>query len=145
VALAVVGVNEIGEGKILPGDPAVHYLTKFDMLTWMPREQELVEGEVVDITEWGAFIRAGPLDGLVHISQVMDDFVSFDEKNGQLTGRSSRRVLKTGDKVRARIISISFKEQNKVGLTMRQPYLGSVKWLEATEKEKKKAEEKKEK
>lgn len=140
VSLAVVDVQEIGEGRILPGDPAVHYLTKFNLLVWKPREHELVEGEVVDITEWGAFVRAGPLDGLVHISQVMDDFVSFDEKNSQLVGRSSKRLLKTGDKVRARIISISFKEQSKLGLTMRQPFLGSLKWLEASEKERKKAE-----
>lgn len=145
VALAVVGVKEIGEGRVLPGDPAVHYLTKFDLLVWQPKEHELVEGEVVDITEWGAFIRAGPLDGLVHISQVMDDFVSFDEKNSQLVGRSSRRILKIGDKVRARIISISFKEQSKIGLTMRQPFLGSFKWLEAAEKERKKAEKEAEK
>jgi len=140
VPLAVVGIKEIGEGRVLPGDPSVHYLTKFDLLVWQPRQHELVEGEVVDITEWGAFVRAGPLDGLVHISQVMDDFVSFDEKNAQLVGRSSRRVLKIGDKVRARIISISFKEQSKLGLTMRQPFLGSFKWLEAEEKERKKAE-----
>jgi len=140
VALAVVEVKEVGEGRVLPGDPAVHYATKFDLLVWQPREHELVEGEVVDITEWGAFLRVGPLDGLVHISQVMDDFVSFDEKNSQLVGRSSHRMLKVGDKVRARIISISFKEQSKIGLTMRQPYLGNLKWVEAAEKEKKKAE-----
>jgi len=140
VALAVVEVKEVGEGRVLPGDPAVHYATKFDLLVWQPREHELVEGEVVDITEWGAFLRVGPLDGLVHISQVMDDFVSFDEKNSQLVGRSSHRMLKVGDKVRARIISISFKEQSKIGLTMRQPFLGNLKWVEAAEKEKKKAE-----
>lgn len=145
VILAVVNINEIGEGKILPEDGSVHYLTKFELLTWMPKEQEVVEGEVVDITEFGAFIRIGPLDGLVHISQVMDDFVSYDEKNSQLSGRSSKKLLKEGDKVRARIISISLKEQNKVGLTMRQPYLGALRWLEAEEKEKVKKEKTKKK
>jgi len=148
VTLSVVNVEGVGEGKVLPGDPSVHYDVKFSLLTWMPREQEIVEGEVVDITEWGAFVRCGAIDGLVHISQVMDDYVAFDEKNSQLAGKVSRRILKVGDKVRARIISVSFKEQNKVGLTMRQPFLGSLKWLEAEVKEKKKeekAEEKEEK
>jgi DNA-directed RNA polymerase subunit E' len=116
----------------------VHYPAKFKLLTWQPREQELVEGEVVDITEWGAFVRIGGMDGLVHISQVMDDFVSFDEKGAQLVGRASKRVLKVGDKVRARIISISLKESTKVGLTMRQPFLGNIKWLEAAVKDAKK-------
>ena len=95
----------------------------------------IVEGEVVDITEFGAFIRCGALDGLVHVSQVMDDFVSYDEKNSQLVGKQTRRVLKEGDKVRARIISVSFTEQSKLGLTMRQPFLGNVKWLTEETKE----------
>jgi DNA-directed RNA polymerase subunit E' len=145
VALAITEVDEVGEGKILPGDPAVHYTTKFKVLTWMPKEHEIVEGSVVDITEFGAFIRAGALDGLVHVSQIMDDFVSYDEKNAQLFGKQSKRVLKEGDSVRARIISISFKEQSKVGLTMRQPHLGSLKWMvDAVKVEKKDEHPKKE-
>ena len=142
VALAVVDVGEVSEGKVLPGDPSVHYPVSFRMLTWMPKDHEVVEGEVVDITEWGAFVRVGPIDAFVHISQVMDDYVSYDEKNSQLAGKQSRRVLKTGDAVRARIISISLKEQSKVGLTMRQPFLGSFKWMEAKAKEKPKEEKK---
>ena len=138
VVLAVTEVDEVGEGKILPGDPSVHYDVRFRVLTWMPRDHEIVEGEVVDITEFGAFIRCGALDGLVHVSQIMDDFVSYDEKNSQLVGKQSKRVLKEKDKVRARIVSISFKEQSKVGLTMRQPLLGNLKWLEQEKKEEKK-------
>jgi DNA-directed RNA polymerase subunit E' len=145
VLLAVTEIESIDEGRILPGDPAVHYPARFKVLAWMPREHEVVEGEVVDITEFGAFVQVGALDALVHVSQVMDDFVSYDEKNSQLVGRQSHRVLKVGDAVRARIISISFKEQSKVGLTMRQPFLGSLKWLSEKPKEEKKAPEKKEK
>ncbi len=140
VILAVINVEEVGEGRIFPGDPAVYYPTKFNVLSWMPKEHEIVEGEVVDITEFGAFIRAGALDGLVHVSQIMDDYVSYDEKNAQLVGKQTKRVLKVGDPVRARIISISFKEQSKVGLTMRQPLLGSMKWLEAPVEKKPKEE-----
>src|SRR3972149_5511521 len=137
VVLAVVEIEEVGEGKIFPGDPSVHYSVKFSVLTWMPREHEIVEGEVVDITEFGAFVRAGALDGLVHVSQIMDDYVSYDEKNSKLVGKQTRRILKIGDPVRARIISISFKEQSKVGLTMRQPFLGSLKWIYQEEKKEK--------
>lgn len=144
VILAVIEIEEIKEGFILPGDPSVHYPVKFKLLTWMPRDREIVQGEIVDITEFGAFVRCGALDGLVHISQVMDDYVSYDEKNSQLVGKQTRKMLKEGDKVRARIISISFKEQSKLGLTMRQPLLGNLKWLTEeppevkTEKRKKK-------
>ncbi|MCX6822338.1 MAG: DNA-directed RNA polymerase [Candidatus Aenigmarchaeota archaeon] len=136
VILAVTDIEKVGEGKILPGDPSVYYPVSFKLLTWMPKEHEVVEGEVVDITEFGAFVRCGALDGLVHVSQIMDDFVSYDEKNSQLVGKQTRKILKEGDSVRARIISISFKEQSKLGLTMRQPMLGSIKWLETVEKPK---------
>jgi len=129
VILAVTNIEKVEEGRILPGDPSVYYPVTFKLLTWMPQEHEVVEGEVVDITEFGAFVRCGALDGLVHVSQVMDDFVSYDEKNSQLVGKQTRKVLKEGDAVRAKIISVSFKEQSKLGLTMRQPLLGSLKWL----------------
>ena len=147
VVLAVTDIEEIREGTIVPGNPSVIYPVKFKLLTWMPKEHEIVEGEVVDITEFGAFVRCGALDGLVHVSQVMDDFVSYDEKNSQLVGKQTRRILKEGDKVRARIISVSFTEQSKLGLTMRQPLLGNIKWLTDEPKEhkveKKKAKKKK--
>jgi len=143
VILAVIEIDEIKEGFILPGDPSVHYPVKFKLLTWMPKDREIVDGEIVDITEFGAFVRCGALDGLVHISQVMDDYVSYDEKNSQLVGKQTKKILKEGDKVRARIISISFKEQSKLGLTMRQPLLGSLKWLAEEPKEVKKERKKK--
>ena len=144
VVLAVNGIKEIGEGRVLPGNPDVNYDVTFDVLTWMPYEHEIVEGAIVDIAEFGSFVRIGALDAMVHVSQVMDDFVSYDEKNGQLVGKSSRQMLKEGDSVRARVISISFKEQSKVGLTMRQPFLGSLKWLNNQAKQaKKEAKEKK--
>jgi len=142
IVLSVIDIDEVGEGKIIPGDGAVHYTAKFKVLSWMPREHEIVEGEVVDITEFGAFIRIGAIDGLVHISQVMDDYVSYDEKNSQLAGRESHRILKQGDGVRARIISISFKEQNKIGLTMRQPYLGALQWSDKPAEKKERTERK---
>jgi DNA-directed RNA polymerase subunit E' len=100
---------------------------------------ELVYGEVIDNTEFGSFVRIGPLDGLVHISQIMDDFVSYDSKNSVFLGKETKKTLKEGDKVRARIISISYAEQQKIGLTMRQPGLGNLIWLEEEKKKKKKS------
>ena len=138
VGLAIVSVDEIGEGKIKPADAHIYYPVVFQLLAYRPELHEVVIGEDVDNTEFGAFIRIGPLDGLVHISQIMDDFVSYDEKNSMYLGRQTRRTLKKGDVVRARIISVSLgkKVQNKVGLTMRQPFLGALAWIE---EEKKKA------
>jgi DNA-directed RNA polymerase subunit E' len=73
----------------------------------------------------------GPLDGMIHISQAMNDFVSFS-KDKVLQGKDSHRSLKVGDQCRARVIAVSFKEGTpKIGLTMRQAGLGKEDWIEA--------------
>ncbi len=134
VVLLITQVDEIAEGRIFPEDPGVHYPVTFKALVYRPEINELAVGEVVDNTEFGSFIRVGPLDGLVHISQLMDDYVSFDNKNSVFLGRETKKTLKEGDLVRGRVISISWEEGNKIGLTMRQPLLGAISWIEAEKK-----------
>jgi DNA-directed RNA polymerase subunit E' len=143
VVLSVVSIEGTGEGKILPGDGAIHYPVKFKVIVYQPEMYEVVKGQVIDITEFGVFVRMGPVDGMVHVSQLMDDFVSYDSKNSMFLGRDSKRILKEGDTVRARIISVSMgpDRQYKIGLTTRQQGLGSLSWLD---KEKEKKAEKKE-
>lgn len=140
--LSVISVEEVGDGKILAGDAGIHYNAKFKLLTFKPELQELAHGEVIDNTEFGSFVRIGPMDGLIHISQLMDDFVSYDSKNTVFLGKESKRTLKEGDKVRARIIAVSFgKEENKIGLTMRQAGLGALQWIAEEKKKHKKGKE----
>ena len=134
--LCCVGIDEIGEGKIKPNDPGIFYQVKFKLLTFKPELHELVFGEVIDNTDFGSFVRIGPLDGLVHISQLMDDYVSFDSKSSTFYGKTTKKSLKIGDLVRARIISVSFSEQTKIGLTMRQAGLGSLVWIEKERRKK---------
>ncbi len=130
VVLSIINVDTIGEGRIFAGDPGIHYTTTFKILAFKPELHETVYGEVIDNTEFGAFVRIGPMDGLVHISQLMDDYVSYDGRSEVFLGKESKRILKKGDRVRARIISISFTDENKIGLTMRQSGLGSISWIE---------------
>jgi len=137
--VAIIGVNKIGEGIIVPGDGAAYYTTKFSVIHYQPEINELIEGEIKDITKFGGFINFGAFEGMVHISQTMDDFVSLS-KQGTLLGKDSKKVLKVGDRVRARIIAVSMKDMDnpKIGLTMRQPYLGKMEWLEDIRKEEEK-------
>jgi len=137
VVLSIVEVNEVGEGKILAGSGSIHYPMKFKMLVYSPEMHELIKGHVIEITEFGAFVRLGPLDGMIHVSQIMDDFVSYDPKNMTFNGRESKRILKEGDTVMARIISISVSsKQYKIGLTTRQSGLGAVHWGKVTKEQK---------
>jgi len=142
--IAILDVISIGEGRILIGDAGIYYETVFDTLVYRPKLQEITEGEVVEVVEFGAFIEIGPLDGLLHISQITDEYISYDEKGGRLVGKESGKSLTTGERVRARIVAISLNEKepsdSKIGLTMRQPGLGTYKWLEE-ERAKKQQEE----
>lgn len=139
----VTEILNIGEGIIIPGDGAPYYETEFKMITYMPEIQEVCLGKITDITNFGAFINIGPVDGMIHVSQTMDDFISFS-KSKVLTGKETKRSLKVGDKCRARVIAVSYKDLTnpKIGLTMRQPGLGNIKWVEedAAKKAKKKKE-----
>lgn len=139
IAIGISEVLSIGDGVIIPGDGAAYYDTTFKVLAFKPELQEVVLGKITDITDFGAFIDIGPIDGMIHVSQTMDDFVNFSKSN-VLTGKESKKVLKVGDHCRARIIAVSFKEtfSPKIGLTMRQPMLGSLKWVEEDLKKKSK-------
>src|SRR5438445_741310 len=115
-------------GLNVHGDGAVYQRVRYDALVFAPTLQEIVEGTVVEILKFGAFVRFGPLDGLLHISQVMDDRVDVDEEGQRLIGKDTKRDLRIGDKVRTRIVAVSLNEraprESKIGLTMRQPALG---------------------
>jgi len=128
--LSLVEVENIGEGTIIPGDGAVYYDTVFNIIAYNPIVQELVEGTITEIAEFGAFAKVGPIEGLIHKSQVMDDFISY-ANTGTLTGKETNQVLKVGDKIKARVIAANLKnlQTAKVGLTMRQEGLGAESWF----------------
>ncbi len=140
--VAVVEVLNVGQGVIIPGDGAAYYKCLFKLLVWKPDLQEFVYGKVSEITNFGAFIEMGVMRGMIHISQTMDDYVSFSDA-GSLSGKSSGRVLKEGDLCVARIVAISHKgDDPKIGLTMRQPGLGKLDWIKE-DKAKREADAKK--
>jgi len=140
--VAVIEVLEVGEGVIIPGDGAAYYNSKFKLLAWKPELQELVYGIISEITNFGAFMDMGAMRGMIHISQTMDDFVSFSKTN-TLLGKASKRSLKNGDLCVARIVAISHKgDEPKIGLTMRQPGLGKLDWIEEDKIKKEKEEAK---
>jgi DNA-directed RNA polymerase subunit E' len=130
--IAVTGIQVSPIGKIIPGDGATFHKVTFSLLAFYPIIQEIVEGDVVEIADFGAFVRIGPVDALLHVSQLMDDYISYDEKQGVLLGKETKRKLTTGDQVRVRITAVSLGRigsSGKIGVTARQPFLGKLDWL----------------
>jgi DNA-directed RNA polymerase subunit E' len=120
-------------GKMIAGDGGTFHKVEFDALTFYPKLQEIVNGEIVDITDFGAFVRIGPTDALLHLSQVMDDYLKSDVKSGMILANQSGRTLKVGSTLRARITAVSLGKaatMGKIGITCRQPFLGAHEWIE---------------
>ncbi|MFB6095947.1 MAG: DNA-directed RNA polymerase [Haloferacaceae archaeon] len=132
--VSIVEVHDIGEGTVLPSRPGVYYEADFDAITFDPEMQEVVDGNVVEVVEFGAFVGIGPVDGLLHVSQISDEYLAYDGENQQLASTESNRTLGVGDSVRVRVVTKSIDERNprdsKIGLTAKQPGLGKLGWLE---------------
>ena len=149
--ICVNEIDEIGEGRLIMGDGASYHKVIFNAIFFKPEQHEIFDGEVIDIVEYGAFVRIGPMDGLIHVSQVTDDYISYNSKRGTLIAKESNKTLDEGDLVRARAVSVSIKDESinnmentrnsKIPLTMRQTNLGRFEWIEEAKQKSKKGKE----
>jgi DNA-directed RNA polymerase subunit E' len=141
-------IKPIGDGIVIHGDGAMYQKVMFDALMFKPELQEVLDGIVCEIVEFGAFCHIGPLDALIHMSQIMNDYVEVDSTAEMIVGKEKKKTLKIGDTIRARVVAVSLNElsarESKIGLTMRQPALGAHDWLKEPAKEEVKEEVKKE-
>ena len=131
--IMIMGAKVNPLGKMIPGDGGTFHRVEFQALTFYPKLQEIIYGELVDITDFGAFVRIGPTDALLHLSQVMDDYLKSDVASGMIIANQSGRTLKVGSTLRSRITAVSLGKaasMGKIGITCRQPFLGAEEWIE---------------
>ena len=116
VIIGISNIQSIKDGIIIPGDGAAYYDTVFEAITFKPEMQEVLPGNISEITDFGAFIDIGTIDGMIHISQTMDDFVSFSKTN-TLTGKQSKNPGQQNDSLGATLPS---RAANSMGFDLRQ-------------------------
>ena len=147
IVVLVLDTKLKGEGRIVHGDASVYQRVELKALLFHIDVNEVIEGTVVNIHKFGAFVNLGPLDGLLHISQIIDSHIDVDETNQRLIAREAKKDLRVGNKVRVRLVSVSINERNpkesKIGLTMRQLGLGRFEWIEEQLKKSKETKESK--
>ncbi len=125
--ITIFNVRNISDGIIYPGDPSTHHNAEFDVLTFMPKVDEVLCGDIREFMEFGAFVRIGPMEGLVHVSQMANDFLYYDKKTQTFTSKQGGISLKKGDIVYAKVSTVSLKntiKDSKIALTMRPEGLG---------------------
>jgi len=137
--IKLLSIEAVGEGTIVHGDGAVYQYVKYEGLGFEPLMHEVIDGEVISVPKFGAFVKLGPFDGLLHISQIMDDRIDVDIGNQRIVGKDTKKDIKVGDKIRVRIVSLNLNsatlEDSRIGLTMKQTGLGKLEWLESARRE----------
>ncbi len=134
VIVAVMNIRDVSNGFILPGDPATHHDVTFDALAFSLEVDEVLSGEVSEIMEFGCFVRIGPLEGLVHLSQITNDFISHDRKSEAFVSKNTGKTVRKGDIVYSKVSTVSMKsniKDTKIALTMRPEGLGKPEWITA--------------
>ena len=131
--IAIVEVIDVGPGIIIPGNANTFHQVEFTILSFKPNLGDVVEGDIVELVDFGAFCRLGPLDGLVHVSQVCDDYISYEQVGNRFIGKETGKILEVNNEVRAKVIAVSLGtgRSGKLGLTMRQKFLGKYDWINA--------------
>ncbi|HDI06658.1 MAG TPA: DNA-directed RNA polymerase [Candidatus Aenigmarchaeota archaeon] len=140
VFLGVVEIKKIGEtGEILPEKPYIYFNVAYTCLFFQPVQNEIVEGYVTEVAEFGPFVRIGPIDALVHISQITKEKLTYNPEQDIITSKDSKIIIKKGDFVIAMVANSSISEERiRVNLTMKQEGLGLIKLLKKSKKKEKK-------
>jgi ribonuclease R len=77
----------------------VEYMTEFLM--------DDFEGVVSGVTEWGVYVEMTETkcEGMVRVSQMLDDYYEYDEQNYRLIGKRNKKIITLGDNVKAKVVA----------------------------------------
>jgi ribonuclease R len=65
------------------------------------------DGMISSVTSFGMFVELpNTIEGLVHISNMYDDYYIFDEKHLSLTGERTKKIFRLGEDIRVKLIKV---------------------------------------
>lgn len=134
--VAVLEAEEIGKGRLIPQESGAFYPCVFKVLCYKPERNEIVQGRVVEVVDFGVFIQVSTVECLCHKSQMGDDYFVYKDSENALVGRETGRRVGRDDIIRGRIAVVGLqKNAVRVGITTRQAGLGKLEWIEEWKKE----------
>ncbi len=89
-------------------------LIKVKLLTYLSDRSGLeMEVVITGVADYGFFGQAEdlPIEGLVHVSTLNDDYYDYDEASHSLVGRRTRRRYRLGDKVKVRVVRVDLQRR----------------------------------
>ncbi len=79
---------------------------KYKMVEYMrDRADEVFEGAIVGIKEWGVFVELDStnIEGLIPVRELGEEYFIYDAQNYQMVGRSTHEKFTLGDRVRVKV------------------------------------------
>ncbi len=72
------------------------------------REGEVFAGHISGVTDFGLFVRLDEIsvDGMVHISELGDDYYQYDDRHHRLVGERTGKVWRLGDAIEIRLVRV---------------------------------------
>lgn len=95
-------------------EAAERELIKVKLLTYLSERIGMdLEAVITGVADYGFFSQAQelPVEGLVHVSTLTDDYYYFDEASHSLTGQRSGRRFRLGDKVRVKVVRVDLQRR----------------------------------
>jgi ribonuclease R len=95
-------------------ETAERELVKFKLLTYMSERIGLqLEAIITGVADYGFYGQSEtlPVDGLVHVSTMTDDYYYFDEASHSLIGQRTKRRYRLGDKVKVKVVRVDLQRR----------------------------------
>ncbi len=74
---------------------------------------ETFDGVISGVTNFGLFVELpNTIEGLVHISYLVDDYYSYHEEHMALIGERTGNVFRIGDEITVRVIGVNLEERS---------------------------------
>ena len=89
-------------------------LIKVKLLAYLSERVGLeMEVVITGVADYGFFGQAEdlPVEGLVHVSTLTEDYYDFDERSHSLIGRRTRRRYRLGDKVKVQVVRVDLQRR----------------------------------
>lgn len=99
------------ERKAMEAEREIADLKKCQFM--MDKVGEEFDGIISGVTSFGLFVELKDyfVEGLIHVSMLLDDYYRFDEKNHLLMGEGSKRVFRLADEVRIKIENVDLERR----------------------------------
>jgi len=89
-------------------------LVKLKLLTYLSDKLGLeLEVVITGVADYGFYGQPEklPVEGLVHISTLPDDYYRFDESSHSLIGQRTKRRYRLGDKVKVKVVHVDLQRR----------------------------------